>query len=53
MLVIQKDISLLSYNTFQIDVKAKYFVEISTIEELNELFAMDVFKQEKKQILGG
>ena len=53
MLNIQSNISLLPYNTFQIDAKAKYFVEISTIEELQELFATEIFKQEKKLILGG
>ena len=53
VLTIQRDVSLLPYNTFQIDVKAKYFVEISTLEELQELFATDIFQQEKKLILGG
>ena len=53
MLQIQKDVSLLPYNTFHIDVEAKYFVEISSLEELQELFTTEVFKQEKKLILGG
>ena len=53
MLNIQTSFSLLSYNTFHIDVQAKYFVEISSLEELQELFTTEIFKQEKKQILGG
>jgi UDP-N-acetylmuramate dehydrogenase len=53
MLNIQSNISLLPYNTFQIAVQAKYFVEISTVEELQELFTSKIFQEEKKLILGG
>lgn len=45
--------SLLPYNTFRIDVKAKYFVEISSIDDLNKLIQLDEFKSNKKFILGG
>ncbi len=50
---VQEHISLKSYNTFQIDVQAKYFVEIHSDEELRQLFLSDFFKEEKKLILGG
>lgn len=53
MLTIQSNISLLPYNTFQIDVKAKYFVEIQSIEDLQELFQYPIFQSEKRLILGG
>ena len=45
--------SLLPYNTFRIDVKAKYFVEISSIDDLNKLIQLDEFKSNNKFILGG
>jgi UDP-N-acetylmuramate dehydrogenase len=53
MLDIQSNVSLLYYNTFQIAVQAKYFVEISTLEQLQELFTSEIFQAEKKLILGG
>ena len=34
---LSKDISLKKYNTFGIDVQAKYFYSIETIEQLNTL----------------
>ncbi len=48
---IQQQYSLLRYNTFGIDVKAKYFLPFYTIEELAEAIAY--FKNEDKLILGG
>jgi UDP-N-acetylmuramate dehydrogenase len=48
---IQSQISLLPYNTFHIDVQAKYFVEIHTEEELQALFDTEVFQTEKKIML--
>jgi UDP-N-acetylmuramate dehydrogenase len=53
MLNMQSNVSLLPYNTFHIDVQAKYFVELHSEEELQELFATEIFKQEKKLMLGG
>ena len=46
---IKKNISLKSYNTFSIDVKAKQFIEISSLKDLKELLKIkkDFF------ILGG
>ena len=41
---IRKDISLLPYNTFGIDVKTKFFAEYNSVEELKELLQSDVVK---------
>jgi UDP-N-acetylmuramate dehydrogenase len=53
MLSFQSSVSLLPYNTFHLDVQAKYFVEITAEETLQELFASEIFQKEKKLILGG
>ena len=42
---IERNISLLPYNTFRMDVKARVFAEYSTVEELKELLA--TYKNEK------
>lgn len=44
---------LLKLNTFGVDVKAKYFVSINTINELIELTKTNVFKDLELLILGG
>ena len=49
---IQKNISLKNYNTFGIDVKAKFFCEISTIEDLHEVLQLEEYP-EKFIISGG
>ena len=48
---IQKNISLKPYNTFGIDVNAKYFVEVSSREILKE--ALECKQYNDKFILGG
>lgn len=48
---IQENISLRPYNTFGIDVKARYFASFSDTDELEELTAPD--SQLKTLILGG
>jgi len=53
MLVLQENISLKPYNTFGIDVKARFFTEIFTEEDLVELRNHPVFKENKLLILGG
>ncbi|KIO76631.1 UDP-N-acetylenolpyruvoylglucosamine reductase [Pedobacter lusitanus] len=53
MLVIQENISLKAYNTFGIDVKARFFIDILTKEDLVELRNHVVFKQNKVLVLGG
>lgn len=52
-MLIESNKSLLPYNTFRIDVKAKYFVEITSIDDLNLLIQSEEFKINKKFILGG
>ncbi|WP_298895826.1 UDP-N-acetylmuramate dehydrogenase [uncultured Psychroserpens sp.] len=48
---IQHNISLKPYNTFGIDVKAKQFVSVSSIEELKDIYSSSAYPQ--KFILGG
>ncbi|MCK8481289.1 UDP-N-acetylmuramate dehydrogenase [Psychroserpens algicola] len=48
---IQNDISLKPYNTFGIDVSAKHFVSVSSVEDLKAIFSSEEFPQ--KFILGG
>ena len=50
---IRSNHSLLPYNTFRIDVNAKYFVEVSSIDELKEVLTSDVCKSNKIFVLGG
>jgi len=50
---IRKNKSLRSLNTFGIDVAAKYFTEIRSVEEFQELAGDERFSDEKKLILGG
>lgn len=52
-MLIEKNKSLLPYNTFRIDVKAKYFVEIERVEDLNELLKSEIFLSNKRFVLGG
>ncbi len=47
---IQENISLLPYNTFRMDVKAKVFAEYSSVEELKELLVR--YKGEKMLHIG-
>ena len=44
---------LLKLNTFGVDVKAKYFTSINTINELIEATKTNVFKDLELLILGG
>ncbi|MEN8137749.1 MAG: UDP-N-acetylmuramate dehydrogenase [Bacteroidota bacterium] len=41
---IQENISLKEYNTFGIDVNAKQFVEVNTLEDLQQLYSMNVLQ---------
>lgn len=52
-LVIQENKSLKAYNTFGIDVLARYFVQIEYQEQLAELFLIKKFQSTPKLILGG
>ncbi len=48
---IQKNISLKPYNTFGIDVKAKHFVSVKSVNQLKSVLALNDFQE--KFILGG
>lgn len=51
-LLIQQNISLKTYNTFGVEVFAKYFVSIKSEEELQQLFLMPEFISIPKLVLG-
>ncbi len=50
---IKESLSLKKYNTFSIDVKAKYFAEVFTNNELKEVLSLDKYKSIPKFVLGG
>jgi len=50
---IEKNISLKSYNTFGIEVKAKFFSEIYDETQLKEILSSDEYNTLPKLILGG
>jgi len=53
MLQIQENVSLKNFNTFGIDVSARYFVEIAHEDELVELFADPQWQHTERLVLGG
>ena len=53
MIRIEKDESLLPFNTFGIDVKAAHFTRIEDVEQLQTLLQSPVFKEETHLFLGG
>lgn len=53
MFTIQENKNLLSFNTFGIDVRAKFYVQVESVEQLQELIQSDLYKKEKLLILGG
>jgi UDP-N-acetylmuramate dehydrogenase len=50
---ILKDYDLTSLNTFGVPVKAKFFVEVNTEQELQELFSQEEFRNNSQLFLGG
>lgn len=52
MFLIQENISLKPYNTFGIDVKARYLAEITDPAQLVELQASDLFKTQRILVIG-
>ena len=50
---IRQNISLKPYNTFGIDVKAKYFAEYNSVTELKELISSEVFRSNRHFHIGG
>ena len=53
MLQIQENVSLKNFNTFGIDVSARYFVEIGHEDELVELFMDPQWQKIERLVLGG
>ncbi|MBK5278112.1 MAG: UDP-N-acetylmuramate dehydrogenase, partial [Bacteroidia bacterium] len=53
MIKIEKNISLQPFNTFGIDVNSRFFVQIDSVEQLQELIQSEYFKNEKHLVLGG
>src|SRR5579862_31822 len=49
---VTSEISLKSYNSFNIDVSAKYFAEVGTIDEAREIITDKKFINEKRLLLG-
>ena len=47
-----KNISLKNLNTFGVDVKSKFFVEINSEEELKQVLNSEEYSNHKKLILG-
>ena len=52
MNILQKH-SLKPYNTFGLDAKAQYFVEVTSMEELQEVLQLKELKGQPRFILGG
>lgn len=52
-MIIQKNISLLHFNTFGIDAKAQYLVELVSVKKCRKFFSLEEFKTMPKLILGG
>ena len=53
MLQIEENVSLKNFNTFGIEAKARYFVEINSEEELAELFMGRQWHTTERLVLGG
>ncbi|MEX0813484.1 MAG: UDP-N-acetylmuramate dehydrogenase [Chitinophagales bacterium] len=51
--MIKENHSLKAYNSFGIDVSARYFVEITKVAQLKVLLESDLFKYNARLILGG
>jgi UDP-N-acetylmuramate dehydrogenase len=50
---ILENISLKTHNTFHIEVKARYFVEVNSTEEIKEILNYSRFLHLPRLILGG
>ncbi|HYX09089.1 MAG TPA: UDP-N-acetylmuramate dehydrogenase [Bacteroidales bacterium] len=53
MVKVYKNFRLKKYNTFGIDVKAAYYAECETTDELQELYTLDKYADLPKYVLGG
>ena len=45
--------SLIKYNTFKINVKSDYFVDVKSVDEILKLLNDDFFRKQKIMIIGG
>ncbi len=52
-MIVQKDVQLKPFNTFGIEAKANYFVEVSSIEQLKEILQNPDYQSTERLILGG
>jgi len=52
-MLIQENISLKNFNTFQVDVKAKYFVKIKSEEDISQLMKNEIRNNNKRLTLWG
>lgn len=50
---LEKDKSLLQYNTFGINVNARLFAAFQTIDDLQQLMSNEIVLKEKRLVLGG
>src|SRR5882757_4238658 len=50
---LKENTSLQPFNTFGIDVKAKYFCSLESMEQFNALVQTDLFSNERTMFLGG
>lgn len=51
--MLKENFSLKNYNSFGLDVKARYFAEVTSVQELKELIKSPIFKSQKHLVLGG
>lgn len=52
-MIVQKNVSLKSYNTFGLDENTDFLGIVSTKEDLDDIFLSGRFRSQKKMILGG
>lgn len=52
-MIVQKDVQLKPFNTFGIEATARYFVEVSSIEQLQEILQNPDYQSTERLILGG
>ena len=53
MIKVKRNISLKKYNTFNIDVKAKYFLSLTSEQDVIDILNNKKYKDKKKLIIGG
>ena len=52
MFTVQENVSLLPYNTFRIDVRARYLVRVGSVGAVQGLINSDIFRTNPRLILG-